>query len=389
MKRVLARLIASQVCLHAGMAGVRMAAPLLALREGRGAVEVGILLALFALAQVFLAVPAGRHADRQGVRRPVMQAAGVACAGTAAAAIWPLFPVLCVAALATGGATGAASIALQRHVGRVAGEAGSLRQAFSWLSIGPAGANFAGPMLAGLLIDGPGFRAAFVVMALLPVLSAVLIHAAAEIRAGAPTPDADALRPHPLDLLRHATLRRLLVTNWVLSSCWDVHLFLVPLLGHERGLSASAIGFILGAFAIAATVVRLLLPLVAERLREWQVLVGAMLAAAFWLALYPFCTAVWSMTACSVGLGLTLGTVQPMVMSMLHQVTPRHRQGEALGLRLMAVNLASVLMPLAFGGLGLAVGAAGLFWGVGALVTATVPLAARLRHPEPDGSQIA
>jgi hypothetical protein len=28
-----------------------------------------------------------------------------------------------------------------------------------------------------------------------------------------------------------------------------------------------------------------------------------------------------------------LGTVQPMIMSTLHQITPAHRQGEALGLR--------------------------------------------------------
>ena len=56
----LARLIAGQVCLHACMAGTRMAAPLLALRNGQSEAAVGVLLALFALTQVFLALPAGR-----------------------------------------------------------------------------------------------------------------------------------------------------------------------------------------------------------------------------------------------------------------------------------------------------------------------------------------
>ena len=41
------------------MAGMRMAAPLLALREGYSEAAVGVLLALFALTQVFLALPAG------------------------------------------------------------------------------------------------------------------------------------------------------------------------------------------------------------------------------------------------------------------------------------------------------------------------------------------
>jgi hypothetical protein len=55
----LARLIAGQICLHACMAGMRMAAPLLALQQGYSAAAVGVLLALFALTQVFLALPAG------------------------------------------------------------------------------------------------------------------------------------------------------------------------------------------------------------------------------------------------------------------------------------------------------------------------------------------
>ena len=50
--------------------------------------------------------------------------------------------------------------------------------------------------------------------------------------------------------------RRLLFVNWLQSSCWDVHTFVLPILGHERGLSASVIGSILGAFAIAAAVIR-------------------------------------------------------------------------------------------------------------------------------------
>ncbi|HEX5286980.1 MAG TPA: MFS transporter, partial [Polaromonas sp.] len=50
MNRELARLILAQVCLHACMAGTRMAAPLLALRQGYSPASVGVLLALFALA---------------------------------------------------------------------------------------------------------------------------------------------------------------------------------------------------------------------------------------------------------------------------------------------------------------------------------------------------
>src|SRR5690606_16125063 len=132
--------------------------------------------------------------------------------------------------------------------------------------------------------------------------------------------------------------RRLMLLNWMLSSCWDVHTFLVPVLGHERGLSATLIGVILGAFALAATAIRVVLPWIAARLRESAVVGSAMFATALLFAAYPLAHRAWAMGALSVLLGVALGSVQPMIMSMLHQMTPPHRHGEALGLRAMAIN---------------------------------------------------
>ena len=63
-------------------------------------------------------------------------------------------------------------------------------------------------------------------------------------------------------------------------------------------------------------------------------------------------------------------SVQPMVMSMIHQITPEHRHGQALGLRMMAINASSVMMPMVFGSLGAVLGVSALFWGVGAMVGA-------------------
>jgi MFS family permease len=370
----LARLIVAQICLHACMAGTRMAAPLLALREGYSPAAVGVLLALFALTQVFLALPAGRFADRHGLRRPISYSVFAAMLGAGAAVAFPIFPVLCFAALMTGGATGAAVISLQRHVGRAAVGALQLRQVFSWLSIGPAVSNFVGPFSAGLLIDHvgampgstSGYRAAFLLMAILPLASWFLVRKTRELppviaASGGPQPKA-------WDLLRQATFRRLMLVNWFLSSCWDVHTFVVPVLGFERGISASVIGTILGSFAVAAALIRMVMPLVAAHLREWKVLATSMLTTAVLFGVYPLMHSAIGMGVCSILLGLALGMVQPMVMSMLHQITPEARHGEALGLRLMAINASSVVMPMLFGTAGALVGIAGVFWATGALV---------------------
>jgi len=373
----LVRLIASQISVHACMTGFRMAAPLMALREGHSALSVGILLALFALAPVFLSLPAGRFADRHGLRHPVRVAVGVASGGALLGVLWPTFWVLCLSATACGAASGLAMIALQRHVGRLARDATELRQVFSWMAVGPSISNFLGPFLAGLLIDHAGFRAAYLLLALLPLLAWWFVRRTRELPRE-PVPEGG--RPgSSWDLLRQPDFRRLMLLNWMLSSCWDVHTFLVPVLGHERGLSATLIGVILGAFALAATAIRVVLPWIAARLRESAVVGTAMFATAVLFAAYPFAHRAWAMGALSVLLGVALGSVQPMIMSMLHQMTPPHRHGEALGLRAMAINGSSVVMPLLFGSVGAAVGVGFVFWAVGALVGAGSPMAWRLR----------
>lgn len=373
----LARLIAGQVCLHACMAGMRMAAPLLALREGYSALAVGFLLALFALTQVFLALPAGRYVDRHGLKRPVRLCVVAASLGAGVAVVYPVFAVLCLSALLTGGATGVASISLQRHVGRAAQNATELKKVFSWLAIGPALSNFIGPLTAGLLIDHSGFRVAFFFMACLPVAAWFWVRRTVELP---PVVVIEGAAPKKAwDLLREPLMRRLMLVNWLLSSCWDVHTFVVPVLGHERGFSAAVIGAILGAFALAATLVRLLLPALVAHLREWVVVTAAMLTTALLFAVYPFMASPLAMGVCSVLLGLALGSVQPMLMSTLHQITPQARHGEALGLRLMSINASSVLMPLLFGAAGAAVGVSLVFWSVGLAVGAGAQPAWRLR----------
>jgi MFS family permease len=281
---------------------------------------------------------------------------------------------MCLAALLTGGATGATVIALQRHVGRAATNTSQLKRMFSWLAIAPAVANFVGPFLAGMLIDHAGrtpadllaFRVSFAVLAALPIVCWMLARGANEppriapVTGGVPT--------KAWHLLREPMFRRLLFVNWLQSSSWDVHAFVLPVLGHDRGISASVIGSILGAFAIAAAAVRVVLPAIASRASERSVILSSTVVTAAMFALYPLLDSALAMGMCSVILGFALGAVQPMVMSMLHQITPHTQHGEALGLRLMTINASSVAMPMLFGSLGALIGIGGVFWVVGGVL---------------------
>ena len=369
--RALFALIGGQVALHSCMAGIRMAAPLAALREGHAAWAVGVLLGLFAAAPIALALAAGRLADKHGYHVPIRVAVGLTVVGGLFAVVATMVPaggflVLCAAALLTGAGANFGLIAIQRSAGRMAHDPTELKRIFSWLGLAPALANVVGPVLAGTLIDFGGFRLAFIALALLPLASL----AWARLVPVEPRADVAATlkKPNSWDLLKGPGFTRLLLVNWLLSSSWDVHSFLVPVLGHERGFSASAIGLVLGVFATAVALVRLAIPMLAHRLREAQVLVGAMLSAGLVFAVYPFAHSAWMMGCCAVVLGLALGSVQPMIMTTLHQITPSARHGEAIALRSMAINLSSAVMPLAFGVAGATLGASTLFWVMGAAV---------------------
>jgi predicted MFS family arabinose efflux permease len=368
-----------QLFLNACVTGTRMAAPLQALQLGHGATTVGLLIALFALAQVFLALPASRYCERHGLKRPVGWAVVVAVGGCAIAAAWPVLPLLCASALLTGGAGGVASIAVQRHTARIVSEPAALRKAFSWLAIGLALSNVLGPIVAGVMIDAAGFRAAFLAIAALPLMAWLAVRGA--VTHVSMPPGSTCRQGGAWDLWRDAGLRRLLIVTCLLSACWDVHAFLVPVLGHERGFTASIIGSILAAFGLAAAAVRLLTPLVAAQLREWAILFGAMAITAVLFGLYPLMHVPLAMGFCSMVLGLSLGSTQPMVMSLLHQLSPEHRYGEAVAMRVIVVNGSSVGIPIVSGAAGALVGAGGVFWAAGVMAGAGAKLALGLRPP--------
>lgn len=368
--RALLAIILGQIFLHACMAGIRVAAPLQALQDGHSAWAVGVLLALFAAAPVVFALKAGRLADRHGYHLPLRLAAGLCIAGGLLASVSQAYAVLCVSAVLCGAGANTGMIAIQRSAGRLAATATERIRVFSWLGLAPAIANMSGAIIAGVLIDAAGFRVAFSVLAALPL--AALAIARQVPREALPASDAAhrAGRGAAWALLRSAPLRRLLLVNWLLSASWDVHSFVLPVLGHQRGMSASAIGLVLGLFAFAVAAVRVALPVIAHRLREREVLVGAMLCTATAFGIYPLLQPVWLMAVCSVLLGLALGSVQPMIMSTLHHITPAERHGEVIALRSMAINASSAAMPLLFGVVGAALGAGALFWAMGIAVGA-------------------
>lgn len=358
-------LILGLIALHACMATVRVAGTLWVLRQGHDERVVGAVISLFAVAPIVLAMWAGRQADRYGLQRPVVWGLTMAVVGTVACAGAPSLWSVAFASLMTGGALSVAAVAIQREAGRMADGGDDLKRIFSWLALGPALSNTLAPLACGLIIDHLGLDWAFVWAALLPFLSyALLARVGRQLAKNAPPVPVE--RKPAWDLLRRAPLRQLLLVNLCMAAAWDAHTFAVPVVGHARDMSASQIGLILSSFAVAATAVRLGIVRWASRLEERRMLRTAMVLAATVLAAYVWMPGLWGLMAASAVLGLALGSVQPMVLSMLHQVTPSDRHGQALGLRMMVTNAATVAMPMAFGLLSATVALALPLWAMAA-----------------------
>lgn len=365
-------LIATMICVHACMATTRVTASLWVLKQGYGEASVGLLLSLFAVAPIVLSLWAGRLADRHGLHRPVGVGVLLAFVGAVLALAIPQLWAIATGCLLCGGAVAMAGVAMQREAGLMAQEPGELKKIFSWMALGPALSNALSPVIAGLLIDHVGMSAGFAFAALLPLLAWAL---ARKVPRNPPKVYTKSFRERAAwDLFRLPAYRRLLIVNLALSAGWDAHSFVVPVVGHARGLSAASIGLVLGSFAVAATLVRLAIVRFADDIDEAKALRAAMALAMLTFMAYAWLPGTLGLVAGSALLGVALGSVQPMVLAMLHRATPHERHGQALGLRMLTLNGATVGMPVGFGMLAATTALAAPMWLMaGILLLAQLP----------------
>lgn len=356
-------LISGLIALHACMAATRVTGSLWVLRQGHDETVLGVVLSLFAVAPIVLSLWAGRLADRHGLQRPVRLATVMGLLGTGASALAPSLPTVALASLLTGGALSLAAVAIQREAGQLAHQGHDLKRIFGWIALGPALSNTLSPLVVGLLIDHAGIQWAFAFGVLLPLVAWALLSKVGR-RLGAATSGTtpSGRGPSAWALLRIGPLRLLLLINLSMAAAWDSHTFAVPVVGHLRDMSASEIGLVLSSFAVAATAVRLVIVRWSSRMDEQAMLRAAMALAAAVLAVYVWLPGLPGLMAGSALLGIALGSVQPMVLSRLHQVTPAGQQGQALGLRMMVTNTATVGMPMLFGLMSAGLGTASPLW---------------------------
>jgi predicted MFS family arabinose efflux permease len=354
---------------HSGFSGSRMAVSLYALELGASQFTIGVLMALYALLPMLLAVYVGKLADRVGPRLPMM----IGTAGVAVALLLPpLFPsllTLYVSALLLGSTFHFFFITVHGIAGGIGGAENRARN-YALVSLGFAAAGFFGPLATGFSIDHMGHLPAFLVLAGFMVVPLLLLWLRPGFLPKAAGHAAEGGRRSAFDLWRAPGLRNTFIASGIISSAWDLFQFYFPVYGHTIGLSASAIGAVLGVFALATFVIRTALPALAKRFTEAQILTYAIFVAAFAFLLFPFFKNAYALAAVAFLLGLGVGTGQPMSMSLIYALSPPGRASEAAGLRVTVNNVAHLVIPLLFGSLGTAFGYAPVFVSNSAMLVA-------------------
>ncbi len=363
------QLLAVVVLWNSAYKGARILNTLYALELGATPFDIGLLLATYGVFPLLLAVKAGQIADRYGTRLPILAGMTVCTLGVMLPWFAPSMTLLYAAAAVTGLGFILGQVGFQSLVGSLGvGEARTRN--FNTYALIIAVSDFVGPVFTGFSIDQAGHVRTYLFLGALAVVATTVLIVLSRRVPNHRKPIDSAVTNRVMDLFRDSDMRRVLIVGAVVMTGIDLFQLYLPLYGHEAGLSASAIGMVLGAAAAATFVSRALLPRLVRRFGEETTLLYAIFLAAAMFALIPFFNNAVVLGVICFALGLGMGLGQPLTVMLCYHYSPPGRGGESLGLRIAINNSMHVTIPAVFGAVGAAFGLAPVFW-VSATVLAT------------------
>jgi MFS family permease len=348
-----------------GYRGSKVLLSLFALQLGADPAQIGVLMAFYGIGPLALAVIAGKMSDRLGFYAPLLGGSLCFSIGLLLPGFLPRLSTLFLSAALVGVGFVFYAVTAQGLVGALGTPATRTRD-FSTFSLGPAIATFLGPLAAGFAVDHVGHAFAYLLLSLAPLIATGYLYFLRK-RFPAVRKTAKGERGGSFELWQRPILRDTFIVGGIVLSGLELFTFYMPVYGHSVGLSATAIGSVMSAYAVAAIAVRLFLPALTRRLGEARTLTWALLASAATFLLFPLSQSAWILAGVSFMLGLSLGCGQPLGQILAYNRSPAGRVNEVIGMRVTVNKLAEVACPLLFGVLGSTFGV-GLVFVVNALM---------------------
>jgi MFS family permease len=346
--------------------GSRVLLSLFAIELGAGAFEIGVLISISSVFQLLLGIYAGKVTDRYGFRLPMLFGSMGSSLSMIVPYLYPQLVSLYASRVLTGISFIFFAVAIQNLAASLGGAEMRARN-LGTFSLGQSISGLLGPVLVGFSIDHHGHAASYLYLGLLAMLPMLALFTFPRIVPARGRKE-KAGRSNVLELVRIAPLRRTLLAGAIVFTGVDLLSFYIPIYGHSIGLPASTIGIILGAYAAAAFVVRMLMPRLVERAGEEKILTLSLLASGVTYLLFPFFQNAWVLAVIAFVLGLGMGCGQPLSMMLTYSRSPEGRTGEVLGLRITVNKVIQIGVPLVFGYIGSAFGLIPVFWTNAALL---------------------
>jgi MFS family permease len=302
--------------------GSRVIVTLFAVDLGVPQFYIGVLAAMFSVFPMMFGLYAGKLTDRLGVRTPMVCGSIGVALGLLVPFFFPNVPALYVCSALLGASWVFYNVCAQNLIGDLS-DAETRTKNFSNYGLVMAGGSFAGPMQVGFSIDHLGYAPSYLVLAVVTLLAAFVILYLRVPSRNEASRAGEEHAAYSTNLLKNTALRQTLITSGIVLTGTDLFQFYMPIYGRGIGLSASVIGIILGMFAVAAFVVRLVMPRLVKRFGADTVLIGSLYMGAVAYLLFPIFETPVLLAVMAFALGLGMGCSQPVSLMLIYDRAPR------------------------------------------------------------------
>lgn len=368
---------------HVTLSGGRVASSLFVLEQENSEFIAGLTYGLYGLMPALLSLHIGRLVDRVGSKKIMQLSLFIMVIGLILPALhMSLSSVLLCAAL-SGLGFGGYILAAHVSVSLMKVERASDRTGlYAWLQMGTSISAVAGPFLVGLIIDRFAFSMAYTCLAGV-VFAGFFWSLFVSMPKHMPQKKAKKGESIVQDVIKDRSILRMYLFSMAIYLAWDCFAFMIPVLGHERGYSATSIGIVLSCFAIGTFVVRALQPWLARKSTEWKTLcIGYALAGCVFFLL-PLANNLFMLCTLSLVFGFAAGVGHPNILNLILRTVSSDKAGEASGFRLMTGNLTGLLGTSACGAIVAFTGIFPVFFGISAVMYISSWQAARSQKLEP------
>jgi predicted MFS family arabinose efflux permease len=382
--RLLAPLIGHVIFTHIVVAVVRVSTSYRSVELDLNVAWLGAISAAFAILPVFVALRVGRFIDRGYDAHAAWIGATMMLVASICLWQWPIsawhllvFTVL----LGTGHMFLMAS---QQMLTLRSASPARRESAFGYFMVAISIGQGLGPFIIGWIGRGttvPPTGQLFVIGVVAAALCLAFALALRPQPRSALRTDAGPLMP-VATLLRVPGLLPILIASVVTVTAGDLLIIYLPLLGAERRIDASHVGFLLLAKSLAALVARACYARLIYAVGRMPLTLGSSLfaAGAFALLAVP---SLPMMYVAAIAIGLGLGIASTLTLSGVAEYSPPQARGTAMSLRITGNRIGLVLMPFVAGLVAAGTGVLGIFM-LNALTLAICAVALQ-RGPRPSG----